>query len=204
MVDRQLRPRGISDESVLRAFMDVPRHLFVPDFQAEYAYGDYPLSIGFDQTISQPYMVAIMSQELRIRGGEKVLEIGTGSGFQSAVLARMGARVFTVERIAQLSERAGEAFKTLGFGSIVRKVGDGTLGWPGQAPFDRIIVTAGAPAVPEALKSQLAEGGILVIPVGSEYWQTLEIVERTPSGFETRSGTSCVFVRLKGKEGWPE
>jgi protein-L-isoaspartate(D-aspartate) O-methyltransferase len=204
MVDRQLRARDIRDERVLAAFATVLRHRFVPPDEASWAYADHPLSIGQGQTISQPYMVALMTQELRIAGGEKVLEVGTGSGYQAAILAELGARVFSIERISELSRAAGSLLRDLGYEGVRLHVGDGTRGWPAEAPFDRIIVTAGSPSVPESLKAQLADGGILAIPVGGDLWQDLLIVARRGSRFDTRNAGACVFVKLKGKEGWPE
>ncbi|MCU0724028.1 MAG: protein-L-isoaspartate(D-aspartate) O-methyltransferase, partial [Planctomycetes bacterium] len=186
MVERQLRARDIRDERVLAAFAKVPRERFVPPDQVAWAYADHPLQIGLGQTISQPYMVALMTQELRIGGEEKVLEVGTGSGYQAAILAELGARVFSVERIPELSEAAGRVLGGLGYGGVRLLVGDGTQGWPGEAPFDRIVVTAGSPSVPESLKAQLAEGGILAIPVGGDGWQDLRILARRGGRFDER------------------
>ncbi len=202
MVEEQMKRRGITNRRVLDAFMKIPRHLFVPLNARESAYEDHPLSIGESQTISQPYMVALMTQELMLEGTEKVLEIGTGSGYQTAVLAELAGRVFTVERIGTLGSRAQVVLDGLGYGNIVFRTGDGTLGLPDSAPFDRIIVTAGAPEVPRPLKDQLADGGLLVIPVGRSCCQMLMSLRRNGSSFEEREVLSCVFVRLIGREGW--
>jgi len=202
MVERQLRSRDIRDERVLAAFMDVPRHKFVSSSELDSAYDDRPLSIGEGQTISQPYMVALMTQYLELKGDERTLEIGTGSGYQAAILSRLCREVFTVERIAKLSERAAEILAELGYDNIHFKVGDGTLGWPEEAPFDRIIITAGAPRIPPSLAEQLAEGGILVAPVGGEYAQDLVVATKREGKLEERTVCGCVFVRLIGKEGW--
>ncbi len=203
MVDRQLRPRGIRDPRVLEAFLEVPRHRFVPASMAPYAYEDHPLSIGQGQTISQPYIVALMTRELQVRGGEKVLEVGTGSGYQAAILAHMGAEVFGVERLPALAERARTLLRELGYDGVRLDVGDGTLGLPREAPFDRIIVTAAAPEIPPSLKDQLADGGLLVIPVGESFSQVLLVIRREGDRFHTRNAGGVVFVKLKGKEGWP-
>ncbi|MHC4601257.1 MAG: protein-L-isoaspartate(D-aspartate) O-methyltransferase [Planctomycetota bacterium] len=204
MVETQLKRRGIRDPRVLQAFAEVPRHRFVPASAAPFAYEDHPLSIGHGQTISQPYMVAIMTQELALQGGEKVLEVGTGSGYQAAILHALGARVFTVERLKSLSDATKALFAEMGIEDVRFRVGDGTLGWPEEAPFDRIIVTAGSPDVPPTLQDQLAEGGVLAIPVGELYWQQLTVLTRRGDGFEKRTVCPCVFVKLRGKEGWPE
>jgi len=204
MVEQQLRGRGIRDGRVLQAFRDVPRHLFVPSDRLAEAYEDHPLDIGRGQTISQPFMVALMTEVLSLRGGERVLEVGTGSGYQAAILAKLCATVYTVERLAELSERAQALLGRMGLGNVRFRVGDGTLGWPEEAPFDRIIVTAGGPDVPASLKAQLAEGGRLVMPVGDRYGQDLVALERHGESFKQESHGGCVFVRLIGREGWPE
>ena len=204
MVAEQLRRRGIRDERVLAAMAKVPRHLFVPSGSQSEAYEDRPLPIGDGQTISQPYMVAIMTQSLNLTGGEKVLEIGTGSGYQTAVLAELAREVFTVERLFALYQKAEIRLRNLGYENIHCRLGDGSIGWPEKAPFDGLLVTAGAPEVPEALKSQLAEGGRLVIPVGSRYSQSLLKIERVGGRFETEDITGCVFVPLVGEGGWRE
>jgi protein-L-isoaspartate(D-aspartate) O-methyltransferase len=204
MVAEQLRRRGIRDERVLAAMAKVPRHLFVPSGSQSEAYEDRPLPIGDGQTISQPYMVAIMTQSLNLTGGEKVLEIGTGSGYQTAVLAELAREVFTVERLFALYQKAEIRLRNLGYENIHCRLGDGSIGWPEKAPFDGLLVTAGAPEVPEALKSQLAEGGRLVIPVGSRYSQSLLKIERVGGRFDTEEITGCVFVPLGGEGGWRE
>ena len=204
MVKRQLQARDITQPSVLDAFRRVPRHLFVPEPERSMAYEDHPLSIGLDQTISQPYMVALMTQWLSLGGWETVLEIGTGSGYQTAILAELAQEVRSVERFQDLSDRAQSALGSLGYENITFRVGDGTLGWLEAGPFDRIIVTAGAPEVPESLKSQLADGGLLVLPVGPREGQELTVIRRDGDRYEQKSVCPCVFVRLVGKEGWPE
>jgi protein-L-isoaspartate(D-aspartate) O-methyltransferase len=204
MVAEQVRRRGIRDERVLAAMAKVPRHLFVPlDSQSE-SYEDRPLPIGDGQTISQPYMVAIMTQALEMKGGEKILEIGTGSGYQTAVLAEMSRQVFTVESLSALIQKAETRLRDLGYENVRCRLGDGSKGWPEKAPFDGIIVTAGAPAIPEALKAELAEGGRLVIPVGSRYSQNLLKITRAGNVFEEEEITGCVFVPLVGESGWRE
>ncbi len=204
MVAAQLAARGIHDARVLAAMRKVPRHLFVSEELRPYAYEDHPLSIGRGQTISQPYMVGLMTQALGAGAGARVLEIGTGSGYQSAVLAELCAEVVTVERDELLAERAAGRLAELGYGNVCVMVGDGSEGWPELGPYDGVLVTAGAPRVPEPLKSQLKEGGKLVCPVGSRQHQTLYVVRRTRGGFETDTSINCVFVPLVGREGWPE
>jgi protein-L-isoaspartate(D-aspartate) O-methyltransferase len=204
MVAEQLRRRGIRDERVLAAMAKVPRHLFVPLDSRSESYEDRPLPIGDGQTISQPYMVAIMTQALEMKGGEKILEIGTGSGYQTAVLAELSRQVFTVERLSALMQKAETRLRDLGYENVRCRLGDGSKGWPEKAPFDGIIVTAGAPAIPEALKAELAEGGRLVIPVGSRYSQNLVKITRAGNGFEEEEITGCVFVPLVGESGWRE
>ena len=204
MVERQLAARGITDELVLEAMRKVPRHEFVPaELQAQ-AYDDGPLPIGGGQTISQPYIVGLMASALGLKGGERVLEIGTGCGYAAAVLAEIAGEVYTIERMADLAERARRTLARLGYSNIHVLVGDGTLGWPDAAPYAGIVVTASGPDVPEALKMQLAVGGVLVIPVGrDDGWQHLERVVRTDAdGFETSSLGGVRFVRLIGEQGW--
>lgn len=202
MVQEQLILRGISDPRVLAAMRKVPRHLFVGKAMEHKAYSDNPLPIGEGQTISQPYMVAIMSQSLGIQGGEKVLEIGTGSGYQAAVLAEMGANVFTIERVESLFVRARRLLDDLKLHSVAIKCGDGTIGWAEHAPFDRIIVTAGAPDLPKAYWDQLAEGGRIAIPMGDRQIQSLVLMEKI-EGKPVRSEVcGCTFVPLIGKYGW--
>jgi protein-L-isoaspartate(D-aspartate) O-methyltransferase len=202
MVERQLVARGISDRRVLRAMREVPRHLFVGDSVRREAYEDSPLTIGEGQTISQPYMVAIMTELLGLKGYERVLEIGTGSGYQASILSRVCHWVYTVERIRSLSDRAKLVTEEIGYTNITFVVGDGTLGFPEEAPYDGIIVTAGAPVIPHSLVEQLAMGGMLVIPVGDRFSQTLKRVIRTGSGTITENHTGCRFVDLIGKHGW--
>ncbi len=201
MVREQLEARGIRDPRVLAAARRIPRHRFVAPEWADRAYEDRPLSIGHGQTISQPYMVACMSEALELRGGEKVLEIGTGSGYQTAVLCELGARVFSIERIPALVRDASERLAGLEYVPTLRE-GDGSLGWPEEAPFDRILVTAGAPELPITLLRQLAEGGSMVIPVGSELEQDLTLVRREDGRVRKTRICSCVFVKLVGREGW--
>jgi protein-L-isoaspartate(D-aspartate) O-methyltransferase len=202
MVERDLRRRGIEDPRVLEAMGAVPRHRFVPDEERPQAYEDRALPLALGQTISQPYMVAYMTEALRVRPGDRVLEIGTGSGYQTAVLARLAAEVFTVERIADLQGAARAVLEELGVENVRFRVGDGTLGWPEHAPYDRILVTAGAPAVPPALRAQLAEGGVLVIPVGEPDLQELIALTRRGDDYHATTLVGCRFVPLVGDEGW--
>ena len=203
MVSRQLRARGIVDERVMAAMGAVPRERFVPGESRDLAYADQAVSIGAGQTISQPWMVAVMSQLLDPPPGGRVLEIGTGSGYQAAVLAAMGCQVLGIERLAELAAAARERIEALGFGGRVEiRVGDGSLGAPGEAPWSRIIVAAAAPAVPDALVVQLADGGRLVIPVGGRWEQELVLVERHGAEVITTNHGPCVFVPLRGVAGW--
>lgn len=202
MVRAQIEARGIRSERVLQAMREMPRHLFVKESLRDEAYGDHPLPIGEGQTISQPYMVALMTELLGLEGNEKVLEIGTGSGYQSAILARLAARVITIERIKRLSDSAKAVLDSLKISNVDFRVGDGTLGLEEEAPFDGIIVTAGSPAVPETYKSQLAEGGRMVIPVGDDFTQTLFKFRKRGDKWEKERFTGCVFVKLIGKHGW--
>jgi len=195
MVEYQIRRRGVRDKKVLRAMLKVPRHLFVPEQMKELAYGDEPLPIGEGQTISQPYIVAYMTEALKLRGREKVLEIGTGSGYQTAVLAEMVREVYTVELIPELSRRAQEVLQKLGYQNIHFRVGDGTRGWPEEAPFEAILVTAAPPAVPPALVEQLTIGGRMVIPVGTDF-QELVLVTRKEQGWEEQRLIGVRFVPL--------
>ena len=204
MVERQIRRRSIRDARVLDAFRSVPRHLFVPPRHRDQSYEDHPVDIGYGQTISQPYIVALMTDALRLGGDERVLEIGTGSGYQTAILAHLSHHVYTIERIAELSAAARRVLDELGYKNISYRVGDGTLGWPEEAPFDAIIVTAAAPSVPESLKNQMADGGRLVMPVGGRGGQDLLVLERKGDGFRRQRLCGCVFVRLIGQEGWPD
>lgn len=201
MIETQLITRGISDKRLLDAMVKVKRHLFVPKQLQNSAYADHPLPIGEGQTISQPFMVAWMTDVLNLSGQEKVLEIGTGSGYQTAILAELSKKVYTVERIASLSQKAQETLDTLGYKNISFKIGDGTEGWAQEAPFDRIIVTAASPSVPEPLFEQLAEKGILVIPVGERFMQILTLVEKVDGKQRTKKLEGCMFVPLIGKYG---
>ena len=202
MVEKQLEGRGVRDIRVLDAMREVPRHLFVSQELQERAYDDCALPIGEGQTISQPYMVACMTELLSLKGDEKVLEIGTGSGYQSAVLSKLSAEVHTVERISSLASRAEQLFKDLNYANVRVHISDGTIGFPEQAPFDCIIVTAGAPNIPNQYIDQMNVGGRLVIHVGSRYAQTLYRIQKTSEGSERQESTACVFVPLIGKEGW--
>jgi protein-L-isoaspartate(D-aspartate) O-methyltransferase len=199
-----LRKHGISDERVLGAIAGVPRELFLYETQVSMAYEDRALSIGMGQTISQPLMVATMTQALQLRGYERVLEIGSGSGYQTAILARLAGYVYSVERIQQLAFLAAKRLAKLGLSNVSIYVGDGTLGWTDQAPYDRILVTAAAPEVSERLFMQLVTWGKMVIPVGGHEHQKLLVVDCAPWGPERRSLGGCVFVPLLGAEGWSE
>ena len=204
MVQQQLVPRGISDERVLSAMRTVPRHVFVGQEQQEGAYDDRALPIGESQTISQPYMVAKMTELLELTGTERVLEIGTGSGYQTAILAELASVVFTIERFSLLSAHAREAVESLGYKNVRFVVGDGTQGLSTEAPFDRVLITAGAPRIPEALAGQMTLNGIMVIPVGDRTSQTLIRARNTPQGLSEDLHTSCIFVPLVGEQGWPD
>jgi protein-L-isoaspartate(D-aspartate) O-methyltransferase len=203
MVESQIQRRGVTDPRVLKAMRTVPRHRFVPRHLWDQAYHDYPLPIGEDQTISQPYIVAMMTEALELIGTEKVLEIGAGSGYQAAVLAELAKEVYTIERIASLAHSADQVLKNLGYQNVQVIVADGTLGWPPYAPYDAVMVTAGAPQVPQPLVEQLALGGRLVIPVGDRYSQNLTRIRRTPEGeLRTEHLGGCRFVKLIGEHGW--
>ena len=202
MVEEQLAKRAIADERVLAAMRKVPRHLFVEEALRDRAYGDHPLPIGEEQTISQPYIVALMTALLELAGTAKVLEIGTGSGYQTAVLAELASRVCSIERLPRLAERARALLEGLGYDNVWIRVGGGTLGWPDEAPFDRILVTAGGPAVPPPLFQQLAEGGRMVLPLGDEANQTLTVVDKVGGEMRTRTHGECKFVKLVGKYAW--
>jgi protein-L-isoaspartate(D-aspartate) O-methyltransferase len=204
MVETQLVRNGITDQRVLEAMRLVPRHLFVEDALSLKAYINGPLPIGDKQTISQPYMVAIMCQQLGLKGGEKVLEIGAGSGYQTAVLSLLASRVYSIERIAPLLFKARKALESIGIHNVALKVGDGTLGWKDFAPYDAVIVSAGGPEIPKPLLEQLAEGGKLVMPVGNETGQMLKTALKKPGGVTILENTPCTFVRLIGQYGWPE
>ncbi len=199
MVSRQIEARDVRDPRVLRAMRNVPRHLFVPESQRRHAYEDRPLPIGHRQTISQPYIVALMTELAAVKPDDRVLEIGTGSGYQAAVLAEMGVRVFSIEIVEPLAKRAKKTLDALGYGKRVEvRHGDGYAGWPAHAPFDAVVVTAAPPKIPEPLKQQLKVGGRLVIPVG-DYFQKLVVVTRTEKGFRKRSVAPVRFVPMTGK-----
>ncbi len=196
MVEEQLIPRGVRDPRVLRAMATVPRHEFVPSFLRDYAYSDQPLVIGYEQTISQPCVVAMMTEALGLEGDEKVLEIGTGSGYQTAVLAELCREVFSIERIGELSVRAELTLERLGYRNVQLLIGDGTLGWKEQAPFDHILVTAGAAALPPAFREQLRPGGRLVIPLGPQGEQVLHRLTRRDDEFLDEDLGRVAFVPL--------
>ena len=204
MVEEQLGARGIKDLRLLQVMSRVPRHLFTLDSLQHRAYGDTPLPIGENQTISQPYIVASMTAALVLKGNERVLEIGTGSGYQTAVVAELAAQVFTIERINSLSRKAQKTLECLGYSNIVFKLFDGTYGWPDQAPFDAIIVTASAKEIPEALIKQLGEGGRLVAPAGDAEKQKLILLTKKGGRVNRKEIGDCKFVPLVGKYGWPE
>jgi protein-L-isoaspartate(D-aspartate) O-methyltransferase len=202
MVEEQIRRRGIRDERVLTAMEEVPRHLFLPEAIRHLAYADDPLPIGEGQTISQPYIVAEMTAALRLSGTEKVLEIGTGSGYQTAILARLSREVVTIERLPSLSAEARKRLAAMEIANVTFAVGDGSLGAPERAPFDRILSAAASPSVPGPWISQLAEGGIIVLPMGSRYEQELTRVTRVGDRTETASLGGCRFVPLVGMYGF--
>lgn len=202
MVRRFLAGRGIRDERVLDAMRRVPRHLFVKKLLRDRAYEDRALPIGHDQTISQPWVVARMTEMLSPGPEDSVLEIGTGSGYQTAVLALLARRVYTLERVGALARQAIERMRELGLENVKVQIFDGTVGWSDVAPFDRILVTAGAPRVPKPLLDQLAEGGRLVVPEGDRGIQSLVVYDRTPDGFRRTEGTQVAFVPLVGRHGW--
>ena len=206
MVDEQLAARGIADARVLAAMRKVPRHLFVDEALRERAYGDHALPIGEEQTISQPYIVAMMTEALRLRPDDRVLEIGTGSGYAAAVLAEIAAEVYSIERLEGLAKSARKRLAELGYANVSVRHGDGSLGWPEHAPYDAIVVTAGGPDVPTALLEQLAIGGRLVMPVGTDLdGQRLVRIERTSADrYERDVLEAVVFVPLIGAQGWPE
>jgi len=202
MVAEQLIPGGVSDVRVLEVMAQIPRHCFVPQgFEAQ-SYLDRPTAIGEAQTISQPLIVGLMTQALRLKGTEKILEIGTGSGYQTAILGKLAKKVYSVERLPNLSNRARKILYQLNYKNIQLRIGDGTLGWPEEGPFDAILVTAASPQMPSPLKEQLVEGGRLIIPVGSEEEQELVEVTRTEKGFSEKVLSDCRFVKLVGEHGW--
>jgi protein-L-isoaspartate(D-aspartate) O-methyltransferase len=202
MVKRQIEARNISDPKVLAAMRRVPRHLFVSEALRHKAYEDYPLPIGEQQTISQPFIVAEMTQALEITSDDRVLEIGTGSGYQAAVLAEIAYRVYTIERLYSLYRRARKLFDELKYHNIVTRYADGTMGWKEESPFDAIIVTAGAPRIPNVLLAQLSMGGRMVLPVGNQYTQDLVKVIKDEKGCHQVSLGGCRFVKLIGEDGW--
>ena len=197
-----LRGKGISDERILDAFRKVPRHEFLDGAMYAQAYDDNALPIGNGQTISQPYIVALMTQLLDLNKDEKILEIGTGSGFQTAILAQFSRRVYTVESQRELAEISRRRLRDMGYENIAFKYGDGSAGWPQHAPYAKIIVTAAAPEIPEVLGNQLDINGRMIIPIGDRYHQELIVYDRTDHGFEKRSEGGVVFVPLLGKHGW--
>jgi protein-L-isoaspartate(D-aspartate) O-methyltransferase len=205
MIQDQIRRRGVADERLLDALDRVPRERFVPRDARTYAYRDRALAIGSGQTISQPYMVAAMTEALELKGHERVLEVGTGSGYQAAVLAHMARDVYTIERHADLARQAGSVLHDLGLANVHQRVGDGSLGWPEEAPFHGIVVTAASPQAPPALLEQLDEdGGRLVIPVGDQSLQELVRITRTGTTYTSEDLMGCRFVPLVGEQGWKE
>jgi protein-L-isoaspartate(D-aspartate) O-methyltransferase len=205
MVDSQIRSRGVRDERVLRAMEKIPRHLFIDEGLIDQAYNDNPLPIGEKQTISQPYIVALMTEALELKSRDKVLELGTGSGYEAAILAELADRVFTIERIASLAQKARKLLESLNYYNVVIRVGDGTYGWREESPFDAIAVSAGSPSIPRMLVEQLAIGGRLVIPVGSRYSQSLIKLTRlseNPDDVKKEDLGGCRFVNLIGEHGW--
>lgn len=202
MVQEQLISRGIKDPKVLGAFSKIERHKFVPEKLKESSYADFPLPIQEGQTISQPYIVALMTESLGLTGNDKVLEIGTGSGYQTAILAELAKEVYSVERFVILAESARSLLGELGYTNIKIKVGDGTLGWEEAAPFNRIIVTAAAPKIPSPFIEQLSENGRLILPLGETFSQVLTLVEKRGKEIKCTEICGCVFVPLLGKYGW--
>ncbi len=203
MVEKQIVARGVSAPLVIQAMKEVPRHLFVSEALVDSAYGDFPLPIGEGQTISQPFIIAEMTQSLNLTGSERVLEIGTGSGYQAAVLSRIVYKVYTIERNNALYLQSRKLFDHLRYHNIVTRYSDGTQGWKSESPFDAIMVTAGGNQVPEPLVNQLAEGGRLVMPVGGLHSQELLRIEKTATGIKTVNLGGCRFVKLIGEHGWP-
>ena len=204
MVESQIKRRGINNERVLQAFRTIPRHLFVPEIYQADAYADHPLPIGNGQTISQPYIVALMTSTLKLMGNEKVLEIGTGSGYQTAILANLAKEVHSVERISQLSDLAERNLRVLGMDNIYLHVGDGSLGWPDTAPYDRILITAAAPEIPEIILKQLKVNGLVVGPVGGRWRQMLEVWVKEKKRIKKEKILPVVFVPLRGAHGWQD
>jgi len=204
MLRRHLQSRGIFDPRVLDAMWRIPRERFVEEADREEAYADHAMTIGCGQTISQPYIVALMTQALALQGGERVLEIGTGSGYQTAILAYLASEVASIERHAELSRQAAAVLADLGYTRVKLIVGDGSLGWPAEAPYDRILVAAAAASPPQHLIDQLAPDGILVIPVGDREEQMLQAIRKVSESVQIESLSACRFVPLVGAEGWPE
>jgi len=202
MVEEQLIARGVRDPRVIEVMRRLPRHVFVDEALRDRAYGDHPLPIGEGQTISQPFIVGRMTELLQLAGREKVLEVGTGCGYQAAVLAELAERVCTMERIPRLASRARETLERLGYRNVWVRTANGTLGWPDEAPFDRILVAAGGPGVPPPLFEQLAEGGRMVIPVGEVTGQVLQVIEKAQGTMRVTQDSGCVFVKLVGKYAW--
>lgn len=201
MVEEQLLPRGIKDQRILNAFYKVKRHRFISGDLKTSAYADFPLTIGEGQTISQPYIVALMTEYLDLNGKEDVLEIGTGSGYQTAILAELSKKVYSIERIASLAKRSQDLLKELNYANVEIKVGDGTLGWPEALLFDRIIITAASPRLPLPLSEQLKDDGKIMLPLGDAFSQILTLIEKKQNKFEYTSICGCVFVPLVGKYG---
>ena len=204
MVSQQLIARGIEDANVLRAMRVVPRHLFVTEELRSEAYQDGPLSIGEGQTISQPYIVALMTEALQVQKGERILELGTGSGYQAAILSELGATVFSVERIPALADRAAALLSALGYETVRVRTGDGNEGWPEAAPFDAVVVTAATREIPREPVRQLRLGGRMVLPIGDDEGQELVFVSRTAEGLHERYLGGCRFVKLIGRHGWKQ
>ena len=203
MVETQLIPRGIKDKRVINAMLTIPRHLFVPEEALwSQAYSDFPLPIGEKQTISQPYIVALMTEALELKGAERVLEIGTGSGYQTAILSMLAGKVYSIERISTLAARARKVLDSINCSNVVIKIGDGTLGWPEESPYDAILTTAAAPEIPKCYIDQLKIGGRLIIPVGDVYSQVLVKVIKTKDGIIKQDMGGCRFVKLIGRYGW--
>jgi len=202
MVEDQIVSRGIKDENVIQAMKNVPRHLFVNSTMRNRAYIDSALPLSSGQTISQPYIVAYMTEALQLKGDERVLEIGTGSGYQAAVLAEIVQKVFTIERYPELAVKARKLLENMGYNNIIVSSGDGTLGWPKFAPYDRIIVTAGAPEVPIILLDQLTEDGVMITPVGEKHRQEMQIIRKEGESYTVTKSIGCLFVPLVGIYGW--
>jgi protein-L-isoaspartate(D-aspartate) O-methyltransferase len=202
MISEQIRKRGLNNPRLLEAFRAVPRHQFVPGELARDAYSDYPLQIGFDQTISQPYIVALMTNLLQLEGRENVLEVGTGSGYQAAILGRLASIIHSVELLPELATSAAALLSLLGYNNVFVHQGDGSLGWPANAPYDAILVTAAAPIPPQPLFDQLAEGGRLVIPIGERREQELQVWRLENGRLDYETIIPVVFVPLKGQYGW--